>query len=622
MTTTLNARSNERQTARSPALTNARFSALAAALMLGGFLSACSDGTAVTEPTAAVTTNPPSVNAPTVRDALPALSQDTNPTGARDDQRDKRYFAFNDGDTWTYARSGGATQGINLVTQTSTATGASSWSVKQSDATGKTLNVKNLSASNNGVMWSNPMPDAPAAAQAVVGSVLLFPEPFYAVGSTRTLVRQGSWGQDTDADGINESFRFELKQTFLGYEPFDGLVAPVNAAHFRTVTTTLVAPSKLTSNPRTVTVTEDSWWAPGVGLVRQTRYTTTSDGVGAEPEYQLVLGGAQLASGPLLTTTSTTVGVDGGISKIAIPHSALVYSAVHRRYYASVPASDATRGNRIASIHPDTGVVTLSDVVGEGLGALALSGESSYLFVGVDGTGEIAKLALPSLTIQSKTTLPLDANGALQRAESIAVSPRNETVAAVALERPGQSPRHGGVAMVLTGTLLPKVTAAGLGGNLLTFSVDGNGLYGFNTETGAGGLSVLDGALDGVSVNSVLALTQTPMPRRMVTTARGVWMSGVLYNTDGFAAIGSAATNSGACGLSGAALVCLESAARSVTTSDATTFAAGGKAMYSTTAVPVFDMVPGPRGQAALRGGLVGRDGAAEVWLFSSNALR
>jgi hypothetical protein len=622
MTTHLNARSHERTAARSSAPTNVRLTTLAAALMLSGFLSACSDGNTVAEPPAAVTNNPPSVNAPTAREALPALSQDTNPSGARDDQRDKRFFAFNDGDVWTYARSGGGAQGLSMVTQTSTATGPTSWSVKQSDATGKTLNVKNLNATNEGVMWLNPIPDAPAGAQAVVGSVLLFPEPFYAVGSTRTSVRQGNWGQDSDADGINESFRFELKQTFLGYEPFDGLVKPVDAAHFRTVTTLLVAPSKLPSNPRTVTVTEDSWWAPGVGLVRQTRYTTTSDGVGAEPEVQLVLGGAQLATGPLLTTTSTTVGVDGGISKIQIPHNALVYSAVHRRYYASVPAIDATRGNRIAAIDPDTGVVTLSDVVGDGLGALALSGNGSYLFVGVDGTGELVKLSLPSLTLQSRTALPLDANGALQRAESIAVSPSNETVAAVSLERPGQSPRHGGVALVYTGALLPKVTAAGVGGNLVTFSEDGSRLYGFNTETAAGGLSMMDGSFDGVSVNSVLALTQSPMPRRMVTTAQGVWLSGVLYNTDGFAAIGSASTRSGACGLNGAALVCLDNAERRVTTSNAATFAEGGKATYATTAVPVFDMVPGPRGQAALRGGMVGRDGASEVWLFSSNALR
>jgi hypothetical protein len=166
------------------------------------------------------------------------------------------------------------------------------------------------------------------------------------------------------------------------------------------------------------------------------------------------------------------------------------------------------------------------------------------------------------------------------------------------------------------------VTAAGVGGNLVTFSEDGSRLYGFNTETAAGGLSMMDGSFDGVSVNSVLALTQSPMPRRMVTTAQGVWLSGVLYNTDGFAAIGSASTRSGACGLNGAALVCLDNAERRVTTSNAATFAEGGKATYATTAVPVFDMVPGPRGQAALRGGMVGRDGASEVWLFSSNALR
>lgn len=75
----------------------------------------------------------------------------------------------------------------------------------------------------NGVASLDPLGSAltsaiPASEQAIVGTLLEYPQPFYPIGSVRQHVRQGPAFFDLDADGHPDSFRAEFSQVFRGFE--------------------------------------------------------------------------------------------------------------------------------------------------------------------------------------------------------------------------------------------------------------------------------------------------------------------------------------------------------------------------------------------------------------------
>src|SRR6266705_4476030 len=134
-------------------------------------------------------------------------------------------------------------------------------------------------------------------------------------------------------------------------------------------------------------------------------------------------------------------GLDGRVIDVALAHNALVYDACRSVYYASVPGSQPS-GNSIATIDPNTGQVSFSPPIGSEPNALAMAADGSVLYVGLDGTGDVVKLALPSMIEQGRTQL---LSGTY--AETIAVSPTDPTVAAVSMAVANIDPRHAGVAL-------------------------------------------------------------------------------------------------------------------------------------------------------------------------------
>src|SRR5438046_1412980 len=81
----------------------------------------------------------------------------------------------------------------------------------------------------------------------------------------------------------------------------------------------------------------------------------------------------------------------GSFVDVPLKHNTLVYDAARNVYYASVPGSVASSGNRIATIDPATGQLSFSRTVGPEPGALAISADASALYVGLDGTRDPAK---------------------------------------------------------------------------------------------------------------------------------------------------------------------------------------------------------------------------------------
>ena len=168
-----------------------------------------------------------------LRDPLPTLVQDILPTGDRLDLRDRRYFPAQAGDSWTYdvVRGGNTIAGAASLSVTSSS-GDDAW---LSETVQGETTVNHWRRTADGIVAVAALQnDAPAAAAALVGDLLEFPEPFYAVGAERRLIRQGSWGDDLDGDGQAESFRLEMTQVLVGFETVNLPLGSAEAAHFRT----------------------------------------------------------------------------------------------------------------------------------------------------------------------------------------------------------------------------------------------------------------------------------------------------------------------------------------------------------------------------------------------------
>jgi len=174
--------------------------------------------------------------------------------------------------------------------------------------------------------------------------------------------------------------------------------------------------------------------------------------------------------------------LDGAVIDVPVAHNALVYDSVRNVYYASVPGSVIGNGNRIATIEPVTGQVSYSAPVGSEPNALALAADASVLYVGVDGSGAVAKLALPSMRGLGGVKLIIDPALGQSHAETITVSPADATVVAVSMAWSGSSPRHAGVALLRDLVMQPKRTQVHPGSNLVAFDAAGTKVYGLSIE--------------------------------------------------------------------------------------------------------------------------------------------
>ena len=104
--------------------------------------------------------------------------------------------------------------------------------------------------------------------------------------------------------------------------------------------------------------------------------------------------GADVASDVGEATPAPCAGLCWAVLPIDPSH--LVYDASRARLYASVPGGAARYPNTIAVIDPKAAAVTASIPVGSDPGALALSDDSSTLWVGVDGAFSLRKVVLTS----------------------------------------------------------------------------------------------------------------------------------------------------------------------------------------------------------------------------------
>jgi hypothetical protein len=70
---------------------------------------------------------------------------------------------------------------------------------------------------------------------------------------------------------------------------------------------------------------------------------------------------------------------------------------VHQVIYLSVPSTAAANGNTISVLNPTLGTIVSSQFAGSEPDALAIAGDGSYLYAGLDGQASVQRFTLPGL---------------------------------------------------------------------------------------------------------------------------------------------------------------------------------------------------------------------------------
>lgn len=127
------------------------------------------------------------------------------------------------------------------------------------------------------------------------------------------------------------------------------------------------------------------------------------------------------------------VSFPASVAVLNLPANDLVWDPFAQRIYASLPSTYGPSGNTIAVINPATGAINGYHFAGSEPGKLALSSDSQYLYVGLNGNGSVQRLLLPKFTADINVNLSTSQFGGLYVANDLAVSPADPHTYAVAL---------------------------------------------------------------------------------------------------------------------------------------------------------------------------------------------
>ena len=237
--------------------------------------------------------------------------------------------------------------------------------------------------------------------------------------------RSLDFGSDLDGDGKNERVEsVSATHTAIGYE---SIITPASACRCLKVVEDVNIEFKLSSNGvRANTKVVTTWWlAPGIGILK------------------MIIDVDASASNGFRSTASETqelqrAKIDDviypGAAKIKIvelTHNDVVYDASRNRFYASVPSGAGPSGNSIAIVDPNSGVVTQSIPIGSEPKALGLSKDAGYLYVGLDGSGQITRLNLSTLVADQSFNVGTSDFGAQRYARRIETLAGNPNVVVV-----------------------------------------------------------------------------------------------------------------------------------------------------------------------------------------------
>jgi S-layer family protein len=178
-----------------------------------------------------------------------------------------------------------------------------------------------------------------------------------------------------------------------------------------------------------------------------------------------------------------------------------VFDSVRGLVYATVPSTDPTYPNKVIAFDPADGSVSWSVFVGSEPDRLAISDDSTKLYVDLSGAAMVARVDLATRAVDLTFSLGNGIFGPLY-VEDIEVMPTNPGVIAVSMKEPGLSPRHAGVAVFDEGVKRTNVTATHTGPNVIEFASPTT-IYGYTNETTSFGFQTIEVDADGATETNV-----------------------------------------------------------------------------------------------------------------------
>ena len=188
---------------------------------------------------------------------------------------------------------------------------------------------------------------------------------------------------------------------------------------------------------------------------------------------------------------------------VLLQNNSVVADVARGVFYASVPGSVVGQGNRIATINAASGQVQYSAPVGSEPNAMALAADGDSLYVALDGSGDVARLALPGFQNLGTVRLPFSAYGQT-KVQALAASPTQSGTFAASLLNPSLSAGHAGVLLVREMVAQPRRTPEFHSANLIAFAPNGQLLYGLNTQDTEFGLRRIAVQVDGLMVETMV----------------------------------------------------------------------------------------------------------------------
>jgi hypothetical protein len=291
-------------------------------------------------------------------------------------------------------------------------------------------------------------------------------------------------GSDLDGDGKTENLDILIQTNGNSLErvivPAGTFEDCIKLESHASITLTLSA------SKRTLTSTGDltEWLAPRVGLVKQVSVTNPPDGSPVETVEE------ELAE---FIFDKEGQGAGYEYKRIAFEANDLVYDPATKKIYASAAFQDS-----IVAIDPVTGVIGPSLTVGSRPYKLAISDNSQFLYVGLNGEGAIQRILIPAFTLDIKFSLGTDNIGNTLMAEDIEVVPGSPQSIAVARM---SGDFHQGVAIFDNAIQRPMTTPSSFtGSNVIDFGPSSSVLYGHNRVVNSGNFFTMSVNASGVTI--------------------------------------------------------------------------------------------------------------------------
>lgn len=339
-------------------------------------------------------------------------------------------------------------------------------------------------------------------------------------------------GQDWDGDGIAETITtYKLDKLVTGYQT---VTTPAGVFNSMVIENHAQLSILLSKSKVTVTSTVISTWfiAPNIGLVRMVDVANASSSNGVTIPQSTVqrdlvdatISGINIKNLPPLGTQTMT---------ISLLHNDLIYDKTRNRLYASIPGS-TVNGNSIAVINPDTGAILQSIPVGPEPLRLAISKGDEYLYVGLDGSGEVARINLATTVVDLKFSLGSTPGLVPNQlfVQDLAVLPNNPLSVVVTKKIKGLSPSFGGIA-VFDGAVKRPNEIQGWGASAFTAdaiaaSDDSSTIYGVDNQVSSFEFTRFSVAPTGITfLDKTNGLAGSFLPTRIANYA------GRLYSTNG-----------------------------------------------------------------------------------------